>query len=399
VIYRAVVLDSAGNQNGVSLNNSALVSWTGSNNPPASSTVGVVEPDLSISKTSNNTFISNGTTVTFFITIQHTAASTADAFDVNVADILPNSLDFVAGSLDCTLGAQDPVPASCAYNAGTRTISATWDTFALIGGTGQISFQATGNANLPANGSVTNVASVEWTSLPGDLSQPQTPNQFSTERYYDPNDPNLINTFGASAALTLSPVGGGGGGGGGTGGSSTPRNLPLVGGFLIPVTGFAPNVETELSALQPSYDSTGLTINVPALELTVPVAGVQLKSGTWDVSWLWGQAGWLEKTAYPTFPGNSVITAHVVNADGTPGPFARIKQLQVGDYIFVELNGYRYTYEVVSNSRVAPTDISILRHEEKPWLTLITCDKYDEATGTYLKRIAVRAVLIDIDTQ
>jgi LPXTG-site transpeptidase (sortase) family protein len=397
VTYRAVVLDNAGNQNGVNVNNSALVSWTGSNNPPASSTVGIVEPDLSISKTSNNTFIANGTTVTFFITIQHTAASTADAFDVVVADVLPNSLDFVAGSLDCTLGAQDPTPASCTYNAGTRTISATWDNFTRLGGTGQIRFQAAGNANLPANGSVTNIAAVEWTSLPGDLSQPQSANQFSTERYYDPNDPNLINTFGASASLLLSPLGGGGSGTGGGGGTGGGANTPIAGGFLIPVTGFAPGVVTELMSPQPSYSSTELKINIPALDLTVPVVGVQLKNGTWDVSWLWGEAGWLQKTAYPTFPGNSVVTAHDVNADGAPGPFSRIKQLRVGDYIFVELDGYRYTYEVVSNSRVSPTDISILRHEEKSWLTLVTCDKYDVKTGTHLKRVVVRTVLIDVD--
>jgi LPXTG-site transpeptidase (sortase) family protein len=59
--------------------------------------------------------------------------------------------------------------------------------------------------------------------------------------------------------------------------------------------------------------------------------------------------------------------------------------------------GYRYTYEVVSNAFVQPTDRSVMKHEEKSYLTLITCDTYDEQTGTYLRRVAVRAVLVDIN--
>jgi hypothetical protein len=54
---------------------------------------------------------------------------------------------------------------------------------------------------------------VAWTSLPGNFSEPQSQNQFSTERYYDPDDPNQINVFGASASLNLSPLGGGDGDG------------------------------------------------------------------------------------------------------------------------------------------------------------------------------------------
>ena len=37
-----------------------------------------------------------------------------------------------------------------------------------------------------------------------------------------------------------------------------------------------------------------------------------------------------------------------------------------------------------------------MKHEEKSYLTLVTCDRYDEKTGTYLRRVAVRAVLVDV---
>jgi LPXTG-site transpeptidase (sortase) family protein len=108
------------------------------------------------------------------------------------------------------------------------------------------------------------------------------------------------------------------------------------------------------------------------------------------------QVGWLNGTSYPTWKGNSLLTAHVVNADGKPGVFSKLKYLGLGEYIFVYNAGYRYTYEVIANEFVQPDDSSVMRHEEKPVLTLITCDSYDEKTGTYLRRVAVRAVLIDV---
>ena len=44
--------------------------------------------------------------------------------------------------------------------------------------------------------------------------------------------------------------------------------------------------------------------------------------------------------------------------------------------------------------RVNPDDTSIFKHEANPWLTLVTCEQYDALSGTYLKRLVVRARLI-----
>lgn len=168
--------------------------------------------------------------------------------------------------------------------------------------------------------------------------------------------------------------------------------------FLIPLTGFSPNVISRLDPVAPRslYSSTGISLEIPVLKTSVSIVGVQQKEGKWDVSWLWKQAGWLQGSAYPTFSGNSVITAHVVTADGKPGPFHRLRYLNVGEYVFIYNSGYRYIYKVVSNEIVLPSDESVFNHEEKSWLTLITCDSYQEATGSYLRRVAVRAVLVDV---
>jgi LPXTG-site transpeptidase (sortase) family protein len=51
---------------------------------------------------------------------------------------------------------------------------------------------------------------------------------------------------------------------------------------------------------------------------------------------------------------------------------------------------------VRTNQVVDPSDTSAFKHEEKSWLTLITCKEYDVKTDTYKKRVVVRAVLVNV---
>jgi LPXTG-site transpeptidase (sortase) family protein len=179
--------------------------------------------------------------------------------------------------------------------------------------------------------------------------------------------------------------------------SDPGRPATPVLGFLIPVTGFAPEKVTPLSTdSKPAYAATDLRIEIPSANVNLPIVGVDRKDGDWDVSWLHDQAGWLSGTSYPTWSGNSVLTAHSVNTDGKPGVFSKLKYLAVGEYVFVYSDGYRYTYKVVSNELVQPTDTSVMKHEDKSFLTLVTCDTFDEGTNAYLLRVAVRAALVDV---
>jgi LPXTG-site transpeptidase (sortase) family protein len=183
----------------------------------------------------------------------------------------------------------------------------------------------------------------------------------------------------------------------GGGGRGNRQRTVATTAFLIPVTGFAPDRATarDLSS-RAQYDPTSLLLEIPVLGVNAPIVGVESRKAGWDVAWLQDQVGWLNNTAYPTWKGNSVLTAHVVNADGKPGVFSNLKALGVGEYMFIYSGGYRYTYRVVSSGLVQPDDRSVMKHEEKPYLTLITCDTYDEQTGTYLQRVAVRAELVDV---
>jgi len=107
-------------------------------------------------------------------------------------------------------------------------------------------------------------------------------------------------------------------------------------------------------------------------------------------------AGYLEGTAFPTLAGNSAITAHVYLADGTPGPFVHLDRLRYGDEIQVVSGEAVFVYSVRQVSHVQPDNLNVLRHEDRAWLTLITCERFDTAREAYARRIAVRAVLVDV---
>jgi LPXTG-site transpeptidase (sortase) family protein len=140
-------------------------------------------------------------------------------------------------------------------------------------------------------------------------------------------------------------------------------------------------------------------LEIPSLDLELPIVGVPLSEDGWDVRWLEGQAGWLHGTAFPTWAGNTAITAHVWDADNNPGPFVDLGTLQHGDEIIIHAWGLVHTYEVRAVERFRPDDLRALPHEDYDVLTLLTCQGFDEAEGMYDWRLAVRAVLLEIEAK
>lgn len=170
----------------------------------------------------------------------------------------------------------------------------------------------------------------------------------------------------------------------------------------LPQTGFAPGVITRLP-LQPAADQYAdlgsLWLEIPSLGVAAPIQGVPVAGGEWDVSWLGDAVGWLEGTAFPTLAGNSVLSAHVYDANGQPGLFKDLDTLKWADKLIVHAYGQAYVYEVRQVEQyVQPHDMtSVLEHQDYPWLTLVTCKGYDEVQDTYLWRVVVQAVQVEID--
>jgi LPXTG-site transpeptidase (sortase) family protein len=184
--------------------------------------------------------------------------------------------------------------------------------------------------------------------------------------------------------------------------ASTPA--PRARAASLPSTGFAAGRISNLPE-QPAtkaYTDEGMILNIPALGLKTAIVGVPKDSeGGWDVSWLGNSIGYLSGTAFPTWAGNSVLTGHVYNADGQPGPFVHLDRLKWGQQMVIQAWGQQYIYEVRSvETRVSPSNTSALtKHEAYPWLTLITCQGYDEKTDSYRWRTVVRAVLVKVQDQ
>ncbi len=170
----------------------------------------------------------------------------------------------------------------------------------------------------------------------------------------------------------------------------------------LPSTGFAPNRITTLPA-QPAklaYSAMGdLWLEIPALKVKSVIVGVpQASDKTWNVDWLGANTGWLNGTAFPTWNGNSVLTAHVTDTNGLPGPFAAIKSLTYGDKVIVHLFGQQYIYEVRDTRLARPTSTSYAFKslQDHSYLTLITCQDYNASDDSYTYRRIVRAVLVEV---
>jgi LPXTG-site transpeptidase (sortase) family protein len=192
-------------------------------------------------------------------------------------------------------------------------------------------------------------------------------------------------------------------GGGGGGGSKSGLNNAVAfnaSGLLIPVTGFAPHQTTLLPA-QPADKAykplNEIRIEIPTLGINYPIVGVTASTTSWDLTWLKDSVAYLEGSAYPTLSGNTVLSAHVTDANNNLGPFSDIKGLQVGDKIYLHAYGQKFVYQVQENSKILPSNISaVFKHEEYNWVTLVTCEDYNAKTATYTHRRMVRAVLISV---
>jgi len=169
----------------------------------------------------------------------------------------------------------------------------------------------------------------------------------------------------------------------------------------LPDTGFAPGRISILPEQPKISNYSGLIsspwLEIPTLGVQSSIVGVPLVENKWDVTWLWDQTGWLEGSAYPSSSGNSILTSHVYLADGTAGPFVNLSKMTWGQKIILHVSGERFIYEVQSVTRVAPSDRSAFKHEDSSWLTLVTCQGYDEKGNSYQYRILVRGKLLKVE--
>ena len=176
---------------------------------------------------------------------------------------------------------------------------------------------------------------------------------------------------------------------------------PVVEANVLPLTGFKKGSSTILpeQPLNKVYENTDIVLEIPSLNVSMPVVSVPFTGEEWDVTWLGNDAGYLTGSAFPTWNGNTVLTGHVWDAQNNPGPFSEIKTLNYGDQIYIHAWGLTYTYEVRQSNLLWPKSglQKAFQQEDYDWLTLLTCETYNPMNGEYLFRRSVRAVLVDVE--
>ncbi|MEE4217579.1 MAG: IPTL-CTERM sorting domain-containing protein [Xanthomonadales bacterium] len=187
------LLDLTFNGSGDRLTNTALVQFGSGLSASANAETDTVAPDLSLIKSGDISQGDAGDTVTFTLTLSHAASSTADAFDVLLSDTLPEDLVLVPASFTHESGL---APDSLAETA--NGIEATWSTFGLTASSVFTVKATIANTVMPAE-VLTNTATADWDSLPGDTEPHDRPGSVSGSHSITATAPGVVKVITATS--------------------------------------------------------------------------------------------------------------------------------------------------------------------------------------------------------
>lgn len=201
------LLNVLGNQDGDTHENGGELTYIDGTDGPSTVDAGtvttnVVEPELQISKTNDDAdgFVAAGQTIVYTIEVEHTADSTANAYDLILNDLFPAELEDIALVSAVITDGVTAIDVSGAFSVVGNQLSTIGklDLLRDTGGLGehqQLVLQVSARVIVPTPGGtdVDNEAEVLWSSLDGGL-QGDDPGD-DTERTgvgdpMDPDDPN-----------------------------------------------------------------------------------------------------------------------------------------------------------------------------------------------------------------
>ena len=142
-----------------------------------------------------------------------------------------------------------------------------------------------------------------------------------------------------------------------------------------------------------SYRNTGLTLQIPSLDVAEEIVTVPQAEGSYPVEWLGHSVGLLEGSRLPG-AGITVLTGHNHLNNMEAGPFALLETLTEGDRIFVTDPYNRLQiFEVYMNTKISEFDFAGLYRisdSDAHSLTLITCED-ERVDGGYDNRRIIAA--------
>ncbi len=143
--------------------------------------------------------------------------------------------------------------------------------------------------------------------------------------------------------------------------NSTPAVSPAVGSRVNFTLWDSKRVQEYLSSANLAASKPLGVLRIPKIDLEVPIY-----NDTDDLTLNRG-VGRIIGTAQMGGPGNLGIAGH------RDGFFRGLKDLAVGDEIYVDRTGQTDIYAVSSIEIVSPTDVSVLKATQLPSITLVTC--------------------------
>ncbi len=184
---------------------------------------------------------------------------------------------------------------------------------------------------------------------------------------------------------------------------SQPRSLagPTTNHVVPPhgVAGSTKSVPTNVVVPPLADRSTPLTLTIPAIGLTKPLAllGVNI-DGTVQVPTDIQQPGWYQFGPSPGQAGSAVILGHVDSYRG-PAVFFKLRDLVAGDLIGVTMaNGSTAKFKVTSSAMYLKTQFPsqlVYNAQGGSTLQLVTCGGvFDSHTGHYLSNVVVYSSLV-----
>ena len=161
----------------------------------------------------------------------------------------------------------------------------------------------------------------------------------------------------------------------------------------LPGTGFSASRVTELRERPQGmvYGTTGLTLQIPELDVSEAIMTVPEVDGEYPVEWLGSAIGLLEQSSLPG-KGVSVLAGHNHLNSTEAGPFLSLGSLESGDRVMVTdaRNGMQM-YRVYGNYKIASNAFaSVAENVRDSALVLITCED-ESADGGYLNRRVILA--------
>ena len=164
---------------------------------------------------------------------------------------------------------------------------------------------------------------------------------------------------------------------------------------------------TETSVVATIVAKKDTALNYPLLVVTSVGINAHMENvgidsaGNMDVPPHLAYVGWYEYGTQIGDVGSAVIAGHVDNGLGFPAVFFKLKQLKVGDDVFVTANRTDQLHFVVTDVSnyplvTAPSDSIFNDKSGDRIIRLITCDKVMRSDGTYGydNRIVVTAKLV-----